>query len=123
VELTGIVAGLLAVVGAVVVLAGVVLHAWAAGHRNLLQATRRWADELAGQLARLIGHDPRSPDRERPPGGSSRALLLALGLAVVALAAVGLGKLVDDVTHGHGLVRQRHFVIFDGTGVTGAATA
>ena len=107
-ELTGIVVGLLVAAGALVVLAGVVLHAWAAGHRNLPQAAGRWASELPGRLARITGHDRRPPYRERPPGGSTRALLLVLGLAVVALGAVGLGKLVDDVTHGHGLAVLDH---------------
>jgi len=108
VELTGILAGLLVAVGALVIIAGVVLHAWAAGHRNLLQAAGRRASELPGRLARITGHDRRPPDRARPPDGSTRTLLLVLGLAVVALAAVGLGKLVDDVTHRHGLAVLDH---------------
>jgi membrane-associated phospholipid phosphatase len=107
VELTGMLAGLLVAVGALVVLAGVVLHAWA-GHRNLLQAAGRWAGELTGRLARITGHDRRLPDRARNTGESTRALLLVLGLAVVALAAVALGKLVDDVPHGHGLAVLDH---------------
>jgi autotransporter translocation and assembly factor TamB len=60
VELTGMLAGLLVAVGALVVLAGVVLHAWA-GHRNLLQAAGRWVGELTGRLARITGHDRRLP--------------------------------------------------------------
>ena len=107
-ELTGIVAGLLVIIGALVVLAGVVLHAWGVGHRNLLQAARRWVGELPGRLARITGHDRRPKDPARNSRESILALLLVLGLAVVALTAVGLGLLVDDVTDGHGLVVLDH---------------
>ena len=99
-ELTGVVAGLLAIAGAVVVLAGVVLHAWAAGHRNLLQAAGRWAGGLPGQLARFTGHDRQPPHRERPPGGSTGRCCspwVAEGLAIPCRQAAGLRKLR---THG-----------------------
>jgi undecaprenyl-diphosphatase len=107
-ELAGIIAGLLAVTGALVVLTGVALHAWAAGHRDLLQAAGGWASELPGRLARVTGHKRQGGHRTQDSGGRVVALLLVLGLAVITLAALGMGKLVDDVTDGDGVAVLDH---------------
>ena len=67
----------------------------------------------AGSVSCWAGHIGR-PGRGRPPGSGREfaqgilALLLITGLAVVMLAAVGLGKLIDDVTDGDGVAVVDH---------------
>jgi membrane-associated phospholipid phosphatase len=100
-ELTAIVAGLLLAAGGVVVLIGLVVRAWVAGHPGLPGA----ATELAGRLA---GHDRGYRLRGLGPGENLLVLTLIVGLAAVALAAVGVGTLVDDVTDGDGVAVIDH---------------
>ena len=106
-ELAGIIAGLLIVTGSLVILAALAPHAWAARHPGLAQAARQWAGALPGRLG-LTGQDPRRRGGAREPSESTLVIALILGLAVVALVAVGLGKLVDDVTDGEGIAVVDH---------------
>jgi membrane-associated phospholipid phosphatase len=103
VELTGIIAGLLLAIGGLVAGVGLVLHAWVAGRPDLPGVATRLSG-WPGRTGRGLGHraDVREPDQ--------RALVatLILGLAVVALAAVGVGALVDDVTDGDGVAVLDH---------------
>lgn len=87
-ELTAIIAGLLIAIGALATGAGAVAHHWAARHDRALRTA----------VNRL--------SRER--GQGVLALLLVTGLAVVMLAALGLGRLVDDVTGGDGVAVVDH---------------
>jgi undecaprenyl-diphosphatase len=108
VELIAIIAVLLIAVGAVVVLTGLVLRAWVADSPGLPRAIIRLAEGLAERLKRLAGRY-----RARSVGGQGRdastlVLELVLGLAVVALGAIGTGKLVDDVTDGDGVALVDH---------------
>ena len=100
-ELAAIVAGVLLVVGGLVVLAGSSLHAWVARHQGLVVKAARVAGDL---LRRLAGpHRRRHKERSLGPGGNALALMLVPGLAAVALPAVALGGLVDNVTGGDGV--------------------
>jgi undecaprenyl-diphosphatase len=103
VELTAIVAGLLLAVGGFVVLIGLVLARAAAR----LAATRL-AAELAGWLRRLTGHGRGRRIGGLGPDETTLVLTLIMGLAAVALAAVGVGTLVDDVTDGDGVTAVDH---------------
>jgi membrane-associated phospholipid phosphatase len=103
-ELTAIISGLLLAVGGAVVPTGLVVHTWVAGHPGL-PAAATW---LAGWLRRLTGHERGRWMRGLRPGESILVLTLCLGLAAVALAAVAVGTLVDDVTHGDGVVVVDH---------------
>jgi undecaprenyl-diphosphatase len=105
VDLAGIIAGVLLVVGGLVVLTGTGLHAWAAAHQDLAGKAARAASDLPGRLA------GRHRSRRAPrPGAGGKALMLTvvLGLAAVALAAVALGALVDNVTDGDGVAVVDH---------------
>ena len=106
-ELTAIVTGLLLAIGGLVVLMGLVLRAWTAGHPGLPGAATRLA-WLTGWLGRLTGHDRRYQIRGLGPGGNTLVLSLILGLAAVAVAAAGVGTLVDDVTDGDGMAVLDH---------------
>ena len=111
-ELAAIIAGLLITVGGLVVLAGIGLHAWVTGHENRLKVAARRAGTWAGRL-RLRRQARRAGSADTPPAsaltaGSALALTLVLGLAAIALAAVGLGTLVDNVTDGDGIAVLDH---------------
>ena len=113
-ELATIVAGLLITVGALIVLAGIGLHAWMAGHRDRLRVATGRAGVLGGrfvlrQQARegRLARSVRSP-RDSGAAGSVLALTLVLGLAAVALTGVALGALVDNVTDGDGIAVLDH---------------
>jgi undecaprenyl-diphosphatase len=118
VELAAIIAGLLITVGGLVALAGIGLHAWVTGHENRLNVAARragaradrlrlrWQARQARQARRAGGaHTPLASGLAR---GSAQALTLVLGLAATALAAVGLGTLVDNVTDGDGIAVLDH---------------
>ena len=128
-ELTAIIAGLLLAAGGLVALGGLALSAWVAGHQDLLAAAARLAADLAGRLAGLARRRPGRPAGERGtagraaagtpgprvgpgrragPGEGALALTLILGLAVVTLAAVGVGTLVDNATDGDGVAVLDH---------------
>ena len=107
-ELTGIAAGLLITIGVLVAGAGAVMHHWAAGHQDLLRAAGRRLSQRLGMPGWPAGPDRLPPGSSRVPGQGILALLLLTGLAVVMLAAVGLGKLVDDVTDGDGVAVVDH---------------
>lgn len=53
-ELAGILAGLLLIVGGAVALSGVALRAWLDGHRESLETASRRAGELTARLAVLL---------------------------------------------------------------------
>jgi membrane-associated phospholipid phosphatase len=114
-EMTLIVVALLAAAGGLVVVAASGLR-WAAAHRkDLLAAGHRASDRLRMHwLAGLAAW-------RRPAwlfGVSA-----ALGLAVIASAAVGAGKLMEDVTAGDGVaVLDRPLAAFVATHRTGALT-
>jgi undecaprenyl-diphosphatase len=113
VELTAIIAGLLLAAGGLVVLTGVALHARVASRQDLLSAATRLAGELPGWLGRHTGHDRGTRLRRvstRVPGRGENALAatLIVGLAALALAAVAVGTLVDDVTDGDGVAVLDH---------------
>jgi undecaprenyl-diphosphatase len=93
-ELTLLVVALLATVGGLVVVAASGLG-WVAAHRQDLLATGRQMP------ARLHLRLPGFTARLRPAWlfGTSTAL----GLAVITLAAVGAGKLMEDATDGDGV--------------------
>jgi membrane-associated phospholipid phosphatase len=99
-ELTLIVVALLAAAGGLVVVAASVLR-WTAVHRkDLLAAGRRASDRLRMQWLQDL------MVRLRPTwlfGASA-----ALGLVVIASAAVGAGKLMEDVTEGDGVAVLDH---------------
>jgi undecaprenyl-diphosphatase len=59
-------------------------------------------------VGRLAGHERGRRIRGLGPGENILALTLIVGLAAVALAAVGVGTLVDDVTHGDGVAVVDH---------------
>jgi undecaprenyl-diphosphatase len=105
VELAGIIAGVLLAVGGLVVLAGTGLHAWVASHQDLAENAARTAGEPPRRLARR--HRGRQESR---PGtdGHALALTLLVSLAVIALAAVAFGTLVDNVTDGDGIAVVDH---------------
>lgn len=108
VELTAIIVAMLMAVGAVVVLTGLVLRAWLAGRSGLPRAIIRLADVLAERLERLTGrYRPVRVGGQRP-AASTLVTELVLGLAAVALGAIGTGTLVDDVTDGDGVVLVDH---------------
>ena len=112
-ELTAIIAGLLLAAGGLAVLTGVVLHARAASRQDLLSAGIRLAGELPGWLGRHAGHDRgtglrRVSTRAPRRGENALAATLIVGLAAVALAAVAVGTLVDDVTDGDGVAVLDH---------------
>ena len=107
-ELTGIAAGLLVAIGVLVAGAGAVLHHWAAGHQDLLRAAGSRLGQLLGGPHRAAGQEGRPPGSGREFAQGVLALLLITGLAVVMLAAVGLGKLVDDVTDSDGVAVVDH---------------
>jgi hypothetical protein len=106
-ELTGIAAGLLIAIGVLVAGAGAVVHHWAAGHQDLLRAAGSRLGQLGGPH-RAAGQEGRPPGSGREFAQGVLALLLITGLAVVMLAAVGLGKLVDDVTDGDAVAVVDH---------------
>jgi len=107
-ELTGIAAGLLIAIGVLVAGAGAVVHHWAAGHQDLLRAAGSRLGLRLGAPHRAAGQEGRPPGSGREFAQGVLALLLITGLAVVMLAAVGLGKLVDDVTDGDGVAVVDH---------------
>lgn len=112
-ELTAIIAGLLLTAGGLVVLTGVALHSRAASRHDLLSAATRLAGKLPGWLGRPVGHDRGTGIRRvstggPEPGRSALAATLVVGLATVALAAVAVGTLVDDVTDGDGVAVLDH---------------
>lgn len=114
VELTVIVLGLLLAVGGLTVVAGLVARAIAARGPGLLGQVRQLAERqlAARKLADRPGPGSdlgrRIRDRLRIANPGLLALSLAAGLALIALAAVGLGKLVDDVTEGDGVAGLDH---------------
>lgn len=100
-----IIAGALLVAGGLVMLTGAALHAWAAARQDRTKEAARMADGLPGWRA--------GPHRSRRAprlgaGGHALAVTLVLGLAAVALAAVALGALVDNVTDGDGVAVVDH---------------
>jgi hypothetical protein len=105
-ELTAIIAALLLAIGGVVVLIGLAVQAWVTAHPRLPKTAACRAARVAGRLGRLLsrGHRVRGPG----PGGDILMLTLILGLAAVTLAALAVGKLVDDVTHGYGVAAVGH---------------
>lgn len=111
-ELGAIVAGLLITAGGLVALVGVGLHPLLTGHENRPKVAARRVGAWAGRLgphrqARTAGGPP-APPASGLAGGSALALTLILGLAAIALAAVGLGTLVDNVTDGDGIAVLDH---------------
>jgi undecaprenyl-diphosphatase len=114
-EMTLIVAALLAAAGGLPVVAASVLHWMAAHRRDLLNAARRAAGQLRmRQVARLAA-------RLRPLW--LFGLSTGLGLVVITSAAVGAGKLMEDVTDGDGVAVLDHPVAsFVATHRTGALT-
>jgi membrane-associated phospholipid phosphatase len=124
-ELTGIIVGLLIAAGALAAGAGAIAHRWAAGHGDFLQAAgARLSRSRPGPIqpgpiqpgpAQPGPAQPGDAGHDRPPAAAARernqgmvALLLLTGLAVIMLAAIALGKLVDDVTEGHGVAVIDH---------------
>ena len=107
-ELTAIVTGLLLAIGALVGLTGLVLHAWTAGHPGLPGAATRLAGRLARWLERFTSQDRGCRSRGLRSDENTLVLSLILGLAAVAVAAVGVGTLVDDVTDGDGVAVLDH---------------
>ena len=103
-ELTAIVTGLLLAAGGVVVLMDLVVRAWVAGHPGLPAAAAR----LDGWVRRLTGHGRGSRIRGLGPDETTLVLTLIVGLSAVALAAAGVGTLVDDVTDGDGVAILDH---------------
>ena len=113
-ELAAIVAGLLITVGGLVMLAGIGLHGWMAGHHDRLRVPTGRAGALArGHAPRRQAREARSARSARTPkasraAGNALVLTLALGLAAVTLTAVGLAALVDNVTDGDGIAVLDH---------------
>ena len=122
-ELTAVIAGLLLAAAGLVVLAGLALHAWVAGHQDLLRAAARLLSGLPPRLNWLPGHGAgrraRGPSSSGPqvsgpaaraagPDENALVLTLILGLAAVGLAAVAVGTVVDDVTDGDGVAVLDH---------------
>lgn len=111
-ELAAIIAGLLIAVGALVVLAGIGLHAWVAGHENRRKVAAHRAGAWSGRLGLRRRARTAAGAHPSPAGGladgSALALTLVLGLAAIALTAVGLGTLVDNVTDGDGIAVLDH---------------
>lgn len=107
-ELTAIIAGLLISIGALAAGAGAIAHRWAAGHDDLLRAAGSRLSQLLREPTEPAGQDRRPPGGGRERRQGILALLLITGLAVIILAAVGLGKLVDDVTDGDGVAVLDH---------------
>ena len=109
-ELTVIVAGLLLAIGGLAGLAELVLHAFAARGAGPARpaspsAERPHAGPRPGAAPGLWR---RVCARLRTSPGRVLTLSLTVGLVVVALASVSLGKLVEDVTHGDGLALVDH---------------
>ena len=115
-ELTLIVVALLAAAGGLVVVVVSVLR-WTAVHRqDLLAAGRRASDRLRMQWLQDL------MVRQRPTWFFS--VSAALGLVVIASAAVGAGTLMEDVTDGDGIAALDHPVAsFVAAHRTGALTA
>jgi undecaprenyl-diphosphatase len=115
-ELAVIIAALLVATGAVVVLTGLAIRASA----RLRPRLARCICNLAERLEDLLGQAFAYPRGQGPsgldPAARTLVLRLLLGLAAVALAAVGLGKLVDDVTGGDGVALLDHPVAVFVTG-------
>ena len=107
-ELTVIIAGLLLTVGGLVVLGGLVLRVGVAHHRDLLRPATQLAGRLPRWPRRFARWGPRFRRLGRVPAEGALVLSLILGLAAVALAAAGVGKLVDDVTDGDGVALLDH---------------
>jgi len=113
VELTVIIAGLLLAIGGLAALAELIRCASAADGTD---PARRPADPPTGGLpARRgpvvgsgAGPGRRARTRIQMSPGRVLALSLAVGLGVIAVASVSLGKLVEDVTHGDGLALIDH---------------
>ncbi len=108
VELTVIIAGLLLTAGGLVVLGGLVLRVGVAHHRDLLRPATQLAGRLPRWPRRFARWGPRFRRLGRVPAEGALVLSLILGLAAVALAAAGVGKLVDDVTDGDGVAVLDH---------------
>ena len=108
VELTVIIAGLLLTVAGLVVLGGLVLRVGVAHHRDLLRPATQLAGRLPRWPRRFARRGPRFRRLGRVPAEGALVLSLILGLAAVALAAAGVGKLVDDVTDGDGVAVLDH---------------
>lgn len=112
VELAAIIAGLLITVGGLVVLAGIGLHAWVNGHKDRLTVAAwppgAWAGRLGLRWQARMADGAHTPPARGLASGSALALTLVLGLAAIALAAAGLGTLVDNVTDGDGIAVLDH---------------
>jgi membrane-associated phospholipid phosphatase len=107
-ELTAIITALLVAVCIVVVLTGMALRARVADRPGLHRAITRLADKLTERLEQLTG-GYRPPETDgQGPDASTLVLQLVLGLAAVALTAVGVGTLVDNVTDGDGVALVDH---------------
>jgi hypothetical protein len=91
-----------------VVLGGLVLRVGVAHHRDLLRPATPLASRLPRWPRRSARLGPRFRRLGRVPAEGALALSLILGLAGVALAAAGVGKLVDDVTDGDGVAVLDH---------------
>ncbi len=111
-ELTGIIAGLLIAAGALAAGAGAIAHHWAVGHDHFLQAAGVRLSRSRQEPARGAPHERQPADTGREQSQGIVALLLLTGLAVIMLAAIALGKLVDDVTDGHGVAVIDHPIAY-----------
>ena len=104
-ELTGIITGLLLGAGGLTALTGLAAHTWASHCNHLLRTVL--------QRAAALAQWPWPPARiqrvssERHQAGIF-AVMLTLGLAMVATAAAGLGVLVDAVTEADGIAAVDH---------------
>jgi undecaprenyl-diphosphatase len=102
-ELAAIIAGLLLAAGGAVMLAGLAVHAWV--YHPGAPAAVTWLTE------RMRWCGGRRSENRIPrlrPGESTLMMTLVVGLSAVALAAVGVSRLVDDVTHGDGVAVVDH---------------
>lgn len=123
-ELTLIVAGLLAAVAGLVSGLAAVARSAAAHKEGLAAAGRRAADRA--RLRRLLPARRMLPAaiRVRVPPGWFFSLSVAAGLIVIALGAIAIGALVEDVTDGGGVAVLDHPVAgFVVTHRSGALTA
>lgn len=107
-ELTAVITGVVLAVGVFVVLAGLMLPILVASHQDLLNAILRRAGELARWFGRRVGRQPGHRVHRTGPGEKVLVLSLTVGLTAVAAAAVGMGKLIDNVTDGDGLAVLDH---------------
>jgi len=107
-ELTAIITALVVAVGAVVVLTGLVIQAWVARHSGLPTAVTGLAEGLAARIGRFAGSHCEHWNGWLGPETSTLILRLVLGLAAVALVAIGVGALVDNVTDGDGVASLDH---------------